>query len=278
MITKVVADSSCDMISYGDDNFEAVPLTIYTDEISYTDDISLDIHEMLGVLEKYKGRSYTACPSTESWLKAYEGGDTIYVVTLTSGLSGTYNSAMVARDMYLQDHPEAKVEVFDTLSTGPEMRLVVEKIIDLNGQGYGFEEVCSMIREYIKHTRLFFSFKSLHNFAQNGRVSKVVASAVGMLGISILGAASEEGTIEPIGKCRGEKKVVSCLAEELDKAGYSGGKIRICHIENQELATKVAEVVKNRYPDADINIYAARGLCSYYGERGGIILGCECRV
>jgi len=274
-MTKFVADSSCDLLEYEGVNFEAVPLDIFTDEVRYTDDADINITEMLDMLASYKGRSYTACPGVDGWLKAFEGADKIYVVTLTSGLSGTYNSAVVAKDIFLQENPEAQIEVFDTLSTGPEMRLIVEKIIELDSMGLSFEEVCEKAREYIKKTRLFFSFISLHNFAQNGRVSKVVAAAVNMIGISIIGTASEEGTIDPIAKCRGEKKVLAKLMESLEEAGYKGGKFRICHVENEELAAKVVALVKEKYPEADAVLYKARGLCSYYAERGGIILGCE---
>jgi len=274
-MTKFVADSSCDMLEYEGVNFEIASLDIFTDEVRYTDDADINITEMLDMLASYKGRSYTACPGVEAWLKAFEGGDRIYVVTLTSGLSGTYNSAVVAKDIYLQDNPDAQIEVFDTLSTGPELRLVVEKLIELDSQGLSFEEVCKKAREYMKKTRLFFSFISLHNFAQNGRVSKVVAAAVSVIGISIIGTASEEGTIDPISKCRGEKKVLAKLMDEFDKAGYKGGKLRICHVENEELAEKIIALVKEKYPDADAFSYKARGLCSYYAERGGVIIGCE---
>lgn len=274
-MTKIIADSSCDMLAYEGIEFESVPLTIYTDEVSYTDDANINIHEMLEVLSKYKGRSYTSCPNTQSWLNAFEGADIIYVVTLTSSLSGTCNSAMIAKDVYMRENPNAKIEVFDTLSTGPEIRLIVEKLIELNQEGYGVDDICNKTREYMKNTRLFFSFMSLHNFAQNGRVSKVAASAIRGLGISIIGTASEVGTVELITKCRGEKKVVVQIMKELNSAGYHGGKLRICHVENPKLADKIIAAVKEKFIDADAIVYEARGLCSYYGEQGGVIVGCE---
>ncbi len=274
-MTKIIADSSCDMLSNQEISFEAVPLTIYTEQVSYTDDESMNIHEMLDVLEEYKGRSYTACPSLDGWMKAFEGADEVYVLTLTSGMSGTYNSAVVAREQYLEKHPDVKIAVFDTLSTGPELRLMVEKIMRLVDKGNSFEQVTEKMQSYMKKTRLFFSFVSLHNFAQNGRISKVIASTIGMLGISIIGTASEEGTIAPIAKCRGERKVIAKLVDELVTAGYKGGRLRICHIENLQLAERVLEAVKEKFANVDALIYEARGLCSYYGERGGIIIGCE---
>ena len=139
MITKFVVDSSCDMRDAEYSNLTTVPLTISTDRNNWLDE-DLDIDGMLSELESYKGRSYTACPNVECWMKAFEGADVVYVATLTSGLSGTYNSAMVARDLYLREHPETKIQVFDTLSTGAEIRLFVEKLMELDSQGCSFEQ------------------------------------------------------------------------------------------------------------------------------------------
>ncbi len=276
IMVKFIADSSCDKISFEGVNFESVPLTIYTDEKSYLDDDKIDVHDMLDYLSNYHARSYTACPSADQWLTAFGDADEIYVVTLTSGLSGTYNSACVAKDMFLQDHPDAKIHVIDSLSTGPEMHLIVEKLIELKNEGNSFEDTVAKITEYYKTTRLFFSFFSLHNFAQNGRVSKVVASAIGILNIRVLGTADEEGKVGVIAKCKGEKKMLSSLMAEIEKAGYKGGKFRISHVENEPLSQKVCELIKEKYPNADTLYYPAKGLCSYYAERNGIIIGFEC--
>lgn len=273
---KYVTDSSCDTINYDGIDVAVAPLRIYTSERDFVDNEDLDVHDMIEYLLSYKDRSYTSCPSTESWLQAYEGGDEIYVITLTSNISGTYNSACAAKEEYIKDHPQARILVVDTLSTGPEMRLILEKIIEWKKEGKTFEEISKYVEDYKKTTRLFFAFKSLHNFAQNGRVNKVLASMIAKLNISIIGTASEKGDIEPQIKCRGINNVLTRLTEELTKAGFHGGKLRICHIENKELAEKLGQKIKDLYPETDLCIYPARGLCSYYGERGGIIIGCEC--
>lgn len=276
MTTKFVSDSSCDMQRFEGVNFSSVPLSITTDEINYIDDETLDVNNMIDYLAGYKGRSYTACPSIESWLNSFDGADRIYVVTMTSTLSGTFNSAMTAREMYLQNHPDAEIHVFDTLSTGPEQRLFIEKLIELDNADDSFETIINKAKSYLAKTRLFFALKSLHNFAQNGRINKAIASAVGILGISIFATASDEGDVAPISKCRSEKKVLSSILEHIENAGYTGGKLRISHVDNLSLAKKIQTAVLEKYPKADILVYAARGLCSYYAEKGGILVGCEC--
>lgn len=276
MTTKFVSDSSCDMQSFEGVNFSSVPLSITTDEINYIDDETLDVNNMIDYLAGYKGRSYTACPSIESWLNSFGGADRIYVVAMTSTLSGTYNSAMTAKEMYLQEHPDTEIYVFDTLTTGPEQRLLIEKLIELDNSEDSFETIINKAKEYLAKTRLFFALKSLHNFAQNGSISKAIASAVGILGISIFATASDEGDVAPISKCRSEKKVLASLLNHIETAGYKGGKLRISHVDNLSLASKVKDAVLEKYPKADILVYAARGLCSYYAEKGGILVGCEC--
>lgn len=276
MKRKIVADSSCDMWELNGVDFAVAPMTISTDNKHYVDNQKLDVRLMSEDLAKYKGISHTACPSVGSWLDCYEGYDEVFVVTLTGSMSGTYNSAMTAKGIYEEENENVKVHVFDSLSTGPEMRLLIEKLKEMIEEDLPFEEIVEKGQDYLNHTRLFFALKSLHNFAMNGRVSKAVASAIGVLNISIFATASEEGTIQQISKCRGEKKVVRSMIEHLENAGYHGGKVRISHANNLKLAHNVRDKILELYPHADIIVYPMGGLCTYYAEIGGLLVGCEC--
>ena len=276
MKRKIVADSSCDMWELNGVDFAVAPMTISTDNKHYVDNQELDVHLMSEELAKYKGVSHTACPSVGSWLDCYEGYDEVFVVTLTGAMSGTYNSAMTAKGIYEEENENVKVHVFDSLSTGPEMRLLIEKLKEMIEEDLPFEEIVEKGQDYLNHSRLFFALKSLHNFAMNGRVSKTVASAIGVLNISIFATASEEGTIQQISKCRGEKKVVKSMIKHLENAGYHGGKVRISHADNLKLAHSVRDKILELYPHADIIVYPMGGLCTYYAEKGGLLVGCEC--
>jgi len=275
-MVKFIADSSCDLKEYPGICFETVPLMISTDERNFTDDTSLNVTEVLDYLEGYKARSFTASPLLQSWLDAFEGADEIYVVTITSGLSGTYSGANTAKNIYLADHPDVKIHIIDSLSTGPGMVLLLEKLAELKSMGKSFEEVVDAIEKYRKKLKLYFSLSSLHNLAQNGRVSKLIASAIGIMNIKILGTASKEGTIEQIAKCHGTRKMIERMISELKSVGFTKGKIRICHVECLEFANAIADKIRSIFENCDIKIVPARGLCSYYAERGGLILGCEC--
>lgn len=276
MKRKIVADSSCDMWELNGVDFAVAPITISTDNKHYVDNQELDVHLMSEELASYKGTSHTACPSVGYWLDCYEGFDEVFVITLTGTMSGTYNSAMTAKGIYEEENDNVKVHVFDSLSTGPEMRLLIEKLKEMIEEDLPFEEIVEKGQDYLNHSRLFFALKSLHNFAMNGRVSKTVASAIGVLNISIFATASEEGTIQQISKCRGEKKVVKSMIEHLENAGYHGGKVRISHADNLKLAHNVRDKILELYPNADIIVYPMGGLCTYYAEIGGLLVGCEC--
>ncbi|MBQ2690130.1 MAG: DegV family protein [Solobacterium sp.] len=272
---RIIGDSSCDLYTLDYPDFRTVPLTVYTDEKSFLDDETLPIREMLDYLEQYNGRSYTSCPSIGTWLEAFEGAEEIFAVTVTSALSGSYNSAENAAEMYLKDHPDAKISIIDSLSTGAEEVLILYKLAEMIRSGLSFEETDQLIRDYQKHTRLFFGFVSLHNLTQNGRMNKVAAAALNVLKIAVTGTASPEGRISVTGKARGEKKIFQVFLADMKKAGYKGGRAIITHVENEEAARRLKAYVQSEYPEAQIDILPARGLCSYYMERKGLVISCE---
>lgn len=272
---RVIADSSCDLTPDAENNLRIAPLTIMTETKQYPDDENLDVAAMLDELSTYTGRTTTACPSIGAWMEAMEGAAEIIIVTITSHLSGAYNAAVAAKELYLQQHPQAKIAVLDSLSTGPEMRLLVEKIQELSASGLSFEAVEEGIRAYSKRTRLFFTLQSLHNMAQNGRVSKIVAAAVGVLGIRIIGTASTEGELEPLSKVRGDRKAIPEMIAQLKNAGFKGGKVRIAHIQAKELAGQYADAIRAAFPTAEIKMKFSSALCSFYAERNGIMIGIE---
>ena len=276
MIRRVVADCSADIADVEGVDYRLVPLTISTDERSFTDDGNLDVNEMLDYLSKYNGASHTACPSIEEWLKCYEGADEVYVVTISEGLSGTYNSAVTAGNLYMEEHPEAKVHVFDSLSAGPEVRILSDRIAEWVRDGLSYDEIIKRGDDYIKHSRIFFALESFHNFAANGRVSRVVAAAAGLLGIRVLATGNPQGQIIIAAKCRGEAGTLKAFIKSLEEAGYEGGRIYIAHCLNSGFANRIKATVLKKYAQAQILIYETKGLCSFYAEKGGILLACEC--
>lgn len=273
--TVIVADSSANLFSDSQSSFHAVPMKIITETKQFVDDRELDVEEMLTFLRSNKGRSGTACPSVGDWLEAFGDANEVYGVSLTSNLSGCYNAASIAAEDYKEAHPDRQVFILDSLSTGPESELFVEKLHSLIESGYSFGVIKEKIIQYARRTHLLFSLESLTNFARNGRVSPALATAASLLGIRIVGRASSDGKLEPLHKCRGEKRAVRQLWECMRQSGFSGGKVRIRHSENEGAAQQLAELIKDDFPECDLRIGKNNGLCSYYAEKGGVLVGFE---
>lgn len=272
---KIVADSSSDVLTLDSVPFANVPLVIHAGERTFVDDEACDVEEMTRYMLTYKGKSSTACPGTQDWLDAFGDAENVFCVTITSGLSGSYNSARVAAEEYMTAHPDRRVHVVDTLSAGPELRLVVEKLQEMILQEKPFDEIVTEIEKYHKRSFLVFSLQSLHNFVANGRVSPAVGALVGLLGIRVVGKASDQGTLEPLSKVRGDKKALSEIVKIMKELGWAGGRVRIAHNMNEAMANALREALCAIHDKLDVAIETCRGLCSFYAEKGGVLVGFE---
>ena len=272
---KIVADSSANLMELNTVAFDVAPLKVITAEREFVDDRNLDLEEMIRFFKSYKGRSQSSCPNPEDWLKTFGDAEDVFCVAITSGLSGSYNAACIAKDMYEAEHPGRRVFVIDSLSAGPELTLIVEKLEELIVAGKTYEEICSYITEYQKKTGLLFMLESLNNFAANGRVSPTVAKIAGVLGIRIVGKASDVGTLEPTDKCRGEVKSLNAIVKHLKENGLKTGKVQLAHCLNEAAANTLKSMIEAELPEVTVNIGINLGLCSFYAEKGGLLVGFE---
>ena len=274
---KIVTDSSADVLTLEGVEFASAPLKIITDGREFTDDAMLDVAEMTEFLSTYKGKSQTSCPNAADWIDAFGGAEQIVCLTITSGLSGSYNAAQVAARIYESEHEGRRVFVVDSLSAGPEITLLLYRCAEMVRRGVEFDHLCESIMRYRESTGLLFMLKSLRNFANNGRVSPAVAKIAGLLGICIVGKASDEGTLEPIDKCRGEGRSLDSILAHLEANGLCTGRVSIAHNQNAIGAKKLRSMIKARFPEVKTEVHELRGLCSYYAEQGGILVGYEKR-
>ncbi len=251
------------------------PLKVITAQREFVDNQNLNLDEMLRFFSTYKGKSQTSCPNPEDWLTAFADADDVFCVTITSGLSGSYNAACIAKEMYETEHPGRSVYVIDSLSAGPELTLIVEKLEQLIIEGKSYEEICTYMPEYTQKTGLLFMLESLKNFAANGRVSPAVAKIAGVLGIRIVGKASNVGTLEPTNKCRGEAKALQAILQHLKDSGLKTGKVFLAHCQNEAAAAALKRMIEEDLPDVTVKISKNLGLCSYYAEKGGLLVGFE---
>lgn len=275
MKIKIVTDSSADTLTLSDVDFDFTPLKIITDKKEYVDNKTLDTYLMVNELQHYKGRSSTSCPNAEDWLCAFGDAQYVFCITITGTLSGAYNSALAAKNSYEEQYPDRRVFVFNSLSTGPEMRLVIDRVRQLILEGKDFDSVCKEAVSYSKNTGLLFVLKSMKNLANNGRVSPITAKMAGLLGIRVVGKASDKGDLQVLDKCRGEKSMQDSVISHLKESGLKLGKVIISHCFNPDSANALKERILSEFKDVSVRMYNCRGLCGFYAEKGGLLIGYE---
>lgn len=272
---KIVTDSSANLRSLDEVEFQSVPLTIRVEDREFVDDESLDLEDMLQTLATTKSKSSSSCPNIEDYLAAFGDADRIFCITITSNLSGSFNAARLAKEEYESTYPDRKVYVIDSLSAGPELKLLAHKVLDMIKSSALYEDICQKISEYQEKTHLIFCLESMKNLANNGRVSPLVAKLAGVLGIRAVGKASDVGTLEMLDKVRGEKGAVTKIFERMQELGYKGGKVLIDNCCNLPAAKALQELVQNKFPKAEVVHDSCGALCSFYAEKGGLMVGFE---
>ncbi|MDB6245091.1 DegV family protein [Lactobacillus amylovorus] len=270
---KLIIDSSSNMKSDPDHNVEVVPLTISFGGKDYIDDQNLNIREFLNDMNQNQVAGKTTCPSIQAWLNALEGTEKAIIITMTSGMSGTFSSALQAKTMYEEKHPTSQIIVVDSRSAGPELTIVLHGIEKMIQGDIRFVDLEEVIAKFRMRTHLLFILQSLHNLSLNGRVSPVAAKVAGLLKINLIGTASKEGKLEPLTKARGMKKAMRELLKYMEDDNYHGGEVIIDHCENEKDAEIIKDKILAEYPDAQVTIRPMRGLCSFYAEEGGIMVG-----
>ena len=279
MTWKIVVDSGCDLKRLENSkeglNFTRVPLSLQIGSEIFIDDEGLDIAKMMETMYATDSATRSSCPSPDAFLQAYQGAENVIAMTITGSLSGSQNSAQLAKNLLLEEHPNVNIHVIDSLSAGGEMDLIVLELQRLIEQGLSFEEVVSAITAYQEKTKLLFVLAKVDNLVKNGRLSKLIGKVVGLLNIRMVGEASPKGELELLHKARGQKKSVQVTVDKMLKAGYNGGRLVIAHANNLKICQQISEKLREQFPDVDIIITETSGLCSFYGEDGGILLGYE---
>ena len=271
---KIVADSSCNIVSGEDCTFASVPMKIVA-EREYVDDANLDVAQMVEDLKQYKGKSGSSCPNVGEWLEAFGDAEEVFGITISKHLSGSFNAARHAADTYMAEHPERKAFIFDSLATGPEMMMLAQKIRQCEDAGDDFETTKEKVLDYHNHLHTLFCLESMNNLARNGRVNIAVAKIAGMLGIRVAGEA-KGGQVAPVHKPRGLRKTTQMLVDMVKERGFrDGGYIRVAHCFAEEAAADFREALLAEFPHARFMLEPTTALCSYYAEVGGLIIGFE---
>ena len=273
----IVSDTTCDLFTLdggeGVFDFATIPFTIRIGDKEYIDNDSMPIEEMLEANENHAEMAQTSCPSPEDWREKFAAPGPVLAFTISSALSGSYNSACTARTMIQEEEPDKQIAIIDSKGTGPEVATAVLKAREMILAGKSFDEIEKELNRTVDETHIIFALASYRNLIKAGRVSRLVGFIAGHLGFWGIGIGDENGEIAMRGKARGDKSMVRLMVEEIRKIGLAPHKkIRIHHCVNEKDATALKDQLQAAFPEADITVIPTRGLDSFYAERRGLIV------
>ena len=255
--------------------FGSVPLTLDIDGYQIIDDDSFDQADFLARVAATQNPAHSACPSPDLYREAFDRDvDHIYAVTLSAELSGSYNSAMLGRDLALDEHPERQIYVFNSRSASIGETLIGLKIRECEEAGMSFEQVIRTVESYIESQVTWFVLESLETLRKNGRLGNLTAAVATMLNIKPVMTSTPEGTIAQLTKCRGIKRAMVEMVNNITStAKNTKDKIlAISHCNCPDRAEMVKEALMERIPLKDVIVLDTGGVSSLYASDGGIIV------
>lgn len=273
----IITDSSSDLNDFyllqNNIRFSTVPFAFNIGEKTVIDEAGLDTDKLLTEISKTDKKVTTACPSPQDWCEQMSEEGNYILITISGALSGSFNSANLAKTIINEKYPERKIEVINSCSTGPQIVLLVEYICSIINQQTTFDEVVKGAKRFLNESKISFALSSFDNLVNAGRMPNVVGKIAMLLGIWGVGYATDEGTIQIKKKIRGEKGAIKTLIEDIKERIKNPSRVIISHCHNLKFAEKLKTKIKETWDNAQVKIMKTRGLCSYYAERGGVIVG-----
>lgn len=276
MSFKIVVDSCCELPEeyLQDDRFEIVPLELEVGEYRVTDDEHFDQAEFLKRVAEYPKCPKSACPSPEKFREAYRTeAEHVYVITLSSHLSGSYNSAVLGMNLYREKYGKKQIHVIDSESASCGETQIARKLVELEEQGVPFEEIVKQIEEFRSNVHTYFVLDNLETLRKNGRLTGVKALVASTLSIKPI-MAGDKGNIVQRGQSVGMKKALRRMAEiVLEEAGDTKDRVlMITHCNAPERAETVKKLLMEKAEFKDCLIMDTRGVSSMYANDGGVIV------
>lgn len=273
---KIVVGSSCDFTKEQAEQIPhaVVPFTIQIDGVDYIDDEQLTQATIVEKMKKSMGAIKTACPSPQHFMDKYKEAEHIFVVTISGKLSGTYNSAVTAKNMYLEQFEQKFIHVFDSFSAAIAETLIVLRLKEYIDENLPLQEIIQMTDAYIQQQKTLFVLENLDNLIKNGRMSKLTGMFAQFLHIKPILSADEVGEIVLLEKSRGTKKALKKMVDLIgaETSDFSDRVFGIVHCNALEKAQLVIEMVKAQYNFKDIVLTEANGLSAVYMDDGGIVV------
>ena len=277
MSYKIAIDSCGELLDEwkNDERIESIPLTLTVGGENIIDDATFDQKDFLKKVADCPECPKSACPSPERYMKAYEcEAEHIYAVTLSAELSGSYNSAILGKNLLLEEQPETKVHVFNSKSASGGQSLIAMKIIECEEKGLSFGEVVSEVEKYIEEMSTFFVLENLETLRKNGRLSRVKALVASALKIKPVMGSTPEGTICQLDQARGMNKAIVKMVDHIGEKGINIPEktVAITHCNCPERAKMLEEAIREKLNPAKIVVMDTAGVSSMSANDGGVIV------
>ncbi len=278
MSFKIVVDSCCDLPAEyrKDPRFQVVPLVLQVGDYSVVDDETFDQKLYLEKVAASEECAKTACPSPELYMQAYNcDADDVYVVTLSSKLSGSYNSALLGKNLYHEEIGEKNIYIADSLSAcGGEANIAL-KAMELAESGLSFEEIIPMLEKYRDEMNTYFVLDSLETLRKNGRLSGMKALVATTLNIKPV-CYGMRGEIVQRGQGIGMKKALVKMVDiaVAETKNPEEKRLIITHVNCYERACVVRDLILNKVTFKEAIIVDAAGVSTTYAADGGIVVTC----
>ena len=276
MSFKIIVDSCCELPEeyLQDPRFEIVPLGLEVGDYQIQDDENFDQAEFLKKVAEYPKCPRSACPSPESFRESYcTEAEHVYVITLSSHLSGSYNSAVLGMNLYREKYGKKQIHVIDSESASCGETQIAKKLVELEEQGLPFEEIVKQIEEFRSNVHTYFVLDNLETLRKNGRLTGVKALVASTLSIKPI-MAGDKGNIVQRGQSIGMKKALRRMAEiVLEEVGETKDRVlMITHCNAPERAETVKKILTEKADFKDCLIMDTRGVSSMYANDGGVIV------
>lgn len=273
---KIVVDSCCDLTPEykNDPHYQIIPLTLQVDDVYIVDDETFDQAAFIKMVKESSTSPKSACSSPESYKKAYEcEEENVFVVTLSEHLSGSYNSAVVAKNLYIEEHGPKNIAVISSHSASVGESQIAFKIQELCEKGLEFEEIVRQAEAFRDQLLTFFVLESLDILKKNGRLTGLQAFFATALNIKPV-MAGIKGVIQKLDQARGINKALIRMCEiAAQQTKKSEEKLlAIAHCNCPERAEFVKKEMLKRAKFSDVYIVDTAGVATMYGNDGGIIM------
>jgi len=273
-LIKIITDSSADLPNEMVEKYDItiVPLTVSIEGKDYLEKIDISPQEFFKKMFSTNELPKTSQPSPASFAEAYSkfSEDTeLLVLTISSGLSGTYQSAILGKDL-----TDANVTVFDTLAGSVGHGLLIIKAAELANQGYTMEKIIEELLEYREKMNFLIVLNTLENIVKGGRLSKFQGSLAKLLNIKVIAERINEGKVGIVEKIRGKKKLQSRVLDLIEERGSDLSQVTfgISHTGNLEEAETLKQDIIQRFQPKDVIItYMGATMGTYAGKDGMII-------